>query len=105
MSILEKTVVDFRFWKAADVVRRLCEIAGHEVAEIVLEEVARVNTGNQTPNGGWALPMVAPGTATLAAWAFPGGEDALILDGDAVYKVFGAALSQTITGTRTACIG
>jgi len=87
-------------------------------------------TGNQTPNS-WALTWKQPGTAMLSAGAFPGdpdpldvtlrvpecvhklshqlppneqpgGPNALILDGQTTYKVFGvgfsATLAQTVTG-------
>jgi len=78
-------------------------------------------TGNQTP-GDWLLTYRLPGAPMLSAGAFPGGsdvvirtpecvhklnwqlppneqlggEDALILDGEAVYKVFGVGYSATL---------
>ena len=82
-------------------------------------------TGNQTPNG-WTLTIRPPGTPMLSAGVFPGesdpfdvvltipecvhklteqlppdeqlgGENALILAGDATYKVFGVCFSATLS--------
>lgn len=84
--------------------------------------------GNQTPQG-WSLTWLQPGAPMLSTGAFPGdddpqinntirvpecvhklswqlppneqlgGPDALILDGDAVYKVFGVGFSATLSQT------